>query len=74
MSGYARQMTPLRPAAVAIHDDSNMLRQAVRIQIAEQWLFFAGRGFEGFRRFHAIIPANSNKWQHDVSRAYGKLT
>ena len=59
MSGYSRQVTALRPAAVSIHNDSNMLGQPVRNQIAEQRLFFTRQGFERFRCFHAIIPANS---------------
>jgi hypothetical protein len=52
-------VTPLRPAAVSIHDDGNMLREPVRIQIKEQALFSEVRGFERFRCFHATIPANS---------------
>jgi hypothetical protein len=39
-------MTPLRPSAVAIHDDGDMLREAVCIQIEEQPLFIQVRGFE----------------------------
>jgi hypothetical protein len=69
MARDARQMTPLRPAAVSIHDDGNMLREAVRIQVQEQTLFRKVRSFERFRRFHAIIPANSMKWSAVVSGA-----
>ncbi len=72
MSGDARQVTALRPAAVSIHDDGNMLREPVRIQIEEQTLFFKVRGFERFRCFHATIPANSVKWTEAVSRASWK--
>jgi hypothetical protein len=46
MAGDARQVTPLRPPAVSIHDDGNMLREPVRIQIKEQPLFIKVRGFE----------------------------
>ena len=59
MTRYPRQVAALRPAAVSIHDHSNMLREPVRIQFMEQPVFFEARGFERFRYFHAIIPANS---------------
>ena len=72
VTGHARQMAPLRPAAVSIHDDGNMLREPVRIQFKEQPLFCKVRGFERFRCFHATIPANSMKWTEAVSRAYWK--
>ena len=36
MAGDARQVPPLRPAAVAVHDDGDMLRQPARIELLEQ--------------------------------------
>jgi hypothetical protein len=48
----ARQMAALRPAAVAIHDDGEMLRQPLGIQFVEIFRFFAGRVLEKFCRFH----------------------
>jgi hypothetical protein len=59
MTGDARQVAPLRPAAVSIHDDGYMLREPVRIQFKEQPLFREVRRFERFRCFHATIPAIS---------------
>ena len=52
MAGDARQMTPLRPAAVAIHDDGDVARQTARIELREQARLFAGRRFGEFRGFH----------------------
>jgi hypothetical protein len=49
VSRGAGQVAALRPAAISVHDDGNMLREAVRIQIEEQALFFQVRGFERFR-------------------------
>jgi hypothetical protein len=46
MSGHARQVATLRPAAISIHNDCNVLRQAVRIQVKEQPFFFTTRGLE----------------------------
>ncbi len=36
MAGNARQMAALRPAAVAVHDDGNMARQAARVKLFQQ--------------------------------------
>jgi hypothetical protein len=46
MTRHARKVTPLRPSAVSIHDDGNMLREPVSIQVKEQPLFIKVRGFE----------------------------
>jgi hypothetical protein len=39
-------MPALSPASVTIHDDGNMLREAVGVQSTEEPLFFQVRGFE----------------------------
>jgi hypothetical protein len=67
-------MTPLRPPAISIHDDSNMLREPVRVQFKEQPLFFEVRGFERFVYFHATISANFMYWTAILSRPVEKLT
>ena len=64
MPGDARQMAPLRPAAVAIHDDGDVLREPVRIKFTEQPLFFEVRGFERFRCFTRLflrIPCSGQR-------------
>ena len=44
MPGHARQVPPLRPAAVAVHDDGDMAGQPLRVEAFEQAsLFAAGR-------------------------------
>jgi hypothetical protein len=59
MPGDSREVTPLRPASVAVHDDGDVLREPARIQISEQAFFFAAGWFERVRCLHEIIPANS---------------
>ena len=65
-------MPPLRPAAVSIHDDGNMLRKTVGIQIKEQPLFLQIGGLERIRYFHAIIPESCMERPEALARAYGK--
>jgi hypothetical protein len=48
----ARQMPPLRPTAVAVHDHSNVLGQAATIELAQQASFFLVCGFQAFRDLH----------------------
>jgi hypothetical protein len=67
-------MTPLRPAAVSIHDHGDVLRETVGVQIKEQPLFLEVRGFERFGYFHAIIPANPVELREAISRVHQKLT
>ena len=52
MAGHSRQMTALRPAAVAIHDDGEVLRQALGIEFLEIFRFFAVRVLQKFASFH----------------------
>jgi hypothetical protein len=42
MSRDARQMPPLRPATVAIHDYRQMPRQPAKVQLFQQKCFFGG--------------------------------
>ena len=41
VAGHARQMPPLRPAAIAVHDDGDVLRQPPRVQLLQQARLFA---------------------------------
>jgi hypothetical protein len=54
MSGDARKMPPLRPSAVAVHDDGDVARQPIRVENSEQAFFLAANWFERIRYFHAI--------------------
>jgi len=69
MSGHSRQMALLGPAAVAIHDYGDVLREPVAVKFADQPFFFSIPGFERFRYVHAISPANSARLPEVVSRA-----
>ena len=55
----SRQVAPLRPAPIAVHDHGDVLREPLRVQISKQALFFAGEWFERVQYFHAITPENS---------------
>ena len=57
----AGQMAALRPTAVPIHDDRNVLLKAVRVKRREQALFLAVCWFQRVRCFQAFIPGNSKK-------------
>ena len=46
VTGHARQMPALRPAAIAVHDDGDVPRQPLRIQAFQQARFFAAGRFE----------------------------
>src|SRR5207302_8199199 len=59
MSRNSRQVAPLRPASIAVHDDSDVLRKFVGVQLGEQTFFFTSRWFEGVGYFHSINPATS---------------
>jgi hypothetical protein len=59
MAGDSRKVTALRPASVAVHDYSDVLGEALGIQIREQTLFLNAGRFDRVRNFHAINPANS---------------
>ena len=52
MARDARKMAPLRPAAVAIHDDGEMLRKRAGIQFFEKLRFLAVAGFRSSAGFH----------------------
>ena len=54
VSGDAREMTALRPAAVAVHDDGEVLGEALEIKFIEKLRFFAVGGFEKFAGFHSV--------------------
>jgi len=43
-------MTPLRPAAIAVHDHRKMPRQTAKIQLLQQKSFLGGYGAERMRR------------------------
>jgi hypothetical protein len=45
-------MAPLGPAAVAVHDDSDVSRQAPRIELFEQARLCAIGGLEQLGRLH----------------------
>jgi len=45
MAGYAGEMAALGPAAVAVHDDGEMLGQLLEINSVEKFCFFAVGGF-----------------------------
>ena len=51
----ARQVTALRPAAVAVHDDGEVLGQALQVKfIREAPLQARLAGFEKFAGFHSV--------------------
>ncbi len=54
VTGDAGQMPPLGPTPVTIHDDSDMVRQAPRIELVEQMRLFLIVGFEQFRRVSRV--------------------
>jgi hypothetical protein len=47
-------MAALRPAAVAIHDDGQVLRQAPGVEFLEIFRFFAVRVLQEFFNFHRL--------------------
>ena len=44
MARDARQMAPLRPPAVAVHDDGHVIGQAFRVELCEKFRFLAVGG------------------------------
>ena len=58
VAGNARQMAALRPAAVAIHDDGEVLRQALGIEFLEKFRFFAVRVLQ---KFCLVFTGNGSK-------------
>ena len=60
VSGNARKMTLLSPAAVAVHDDGDVAREAGEIEFLEEARFFGGDGSEGFElnagMRHGVFP------------------
>jgi len=46
VTGHARQVPALRPAAVAVHDDGDVPRQPLRIEVFQQARFYAAGRFE----------------------------
>src|SRR6266478_9001975 len=46
MPGRARQMLALCPAAIAVHDDRDVPRQACQVQASQQLRLFRGYGSE----------------------------
>src|SRR5260370_731575 len=59
MPRNSRKVTPLRPASIAVHDYSDVLREPLGIQIREEAFFLIAGWFDRVRNFHAIDPANS---------------
>ena len=49
---YARQVAALRPAAIAVHDDGEMLRQPLQIELFEKRNFLPIAGFQEIGWFH----------------------
>ena len=49
VAGDAREMALFGPAAVAVHDDGDVARQAGEIQFFEEFCFFSGDRAEGVR-------------------------
>ena len=56
VAGNAGQMTPLRPAAVSIHDDGEVPRQALQIEFLDKFRFFAVRVLQKFVFFSFHRP------------------
>ena len=54
--GHPRQVAPLRPAAVAVHDDGDMLREAPRVELLEEARLLAACRLEQVRRLHVPNP------------------
>ena len=54
VSCNARQVAALRPAAVAVHDDGEVLGQALQVNFIEKLRFGAVGGFEKFAGFHSV--------------------
>ncbi len=54
MTGNARQMPPLGPTAIAIHDDGDVARQAPRVELFEQAHLVSLRGLENLGGFHEM--------------------
>src|SRR5712692_11560001 len=61
MPSDAGQMAALRPTAVPIHDDRNVLWKAVRVKRREQALFLAVCWFQRVRCFQAFFLGNSTE-------------
>src|SRR6267143_5076666 len=57
------QVTPLRPAPIAVHDYGYVLGKLVGVKLREQTLFLNAGWFERVRYFHAINPANPIFWR-----------
>ena len=54
VSGDAREMAALGPAAVAVHDDGEVLGEALEVKFIEKVRFLAVGGFEKFAGFHSV--------------------
>ena len=72
MAGHARQVAALRPAAVSIHNDCDVLRQAVRVQVQEEPFFSRLAGWSNSRSFTRLFPRIPLKSPEAVSRACWK--
>ena len=56
----ARQVAALRPAAVAVHDDGDVLGQALAVDLLQQSSFFLAGRFQLLRGLHDSFPMNSD--------------
>jgi hypothetical protein len=45
MTRNSRQVTPLRPASIAVHNYGDMLGEPVRVEFREETLFFTAGWF-----------------------------
>ena len=55
MPRHARQMPPFGPAAIAIHDDGHMMRQALAVELFQQLCFLAAGRLPEVGVFHGAI-------------------
>jgi hypothetical protein len=58
------QMAALRPPAIAVHDDGEVLRKAFEIQFSEKLRFLAIGRFKKFAGFHRTLlegPRGNNR-------------
>ena len=70
MPGDARQMAALRPAAIAVHDDGEMLGQTLRVEFFEKFRFSSLAGFRSSTAFTRIRSGLSEwiNWRGRMAR------
>jgi hypothetical protein len=63
VSGDAREMTLLRPATVAVHDDGDVAGEAGEVEGLEETGFFGGDWAEGFEREGMVMGLGHGGYQ-----------